>query len=117
MTHPINYNTQHLSLTSKRKLLNAAKRVSILWMVDVLDCSKSFTRQPVEMSWKEITAKLDGDCHFAFIERQGIGNGPDYFDVGFSTMGARPDYFLWIVLGIRIGKKLAERFKLKPMTY
>ena len=90
------YPTQRLSLEQKKKICEWAKENSYKWCVDQLDCSKSFMRQPVEMSFEDIMAKLDDTCHFVIIHRN-LGS-EDYLEVGFSTMVEQVDYFLWIFL-------------------
>ncbi len=67
-----------------RKMLAEAKETCSSWRVDILDCSVSPMREPVEMAWEEIMAKLNENC-LVFTDDP----------VGFRTM-TDPDYFLWI---------------------
>lgn len=93
------YKTRELTLEQKRDLCYRAKEKCDRWWTDILDCSKSFCRQSIEMSFEDIMAKLDQKCHFAIIHRN--NSMENYLEVGFSTMGRGPDYFLWINLDIK----------------
>jgi len=58
------------------------------------------------MSFEEIMAKFDQRCHFAVIRRR--SHLEDYLEVGFSTVGIGPDYFLWVMLNRRYAENLEE---------
>ena len=89
------YNTRRLTLREKRAILYRAKEVCDKWRVNILDCSKSVYRQPIEMSFEDIMAKFKKGCIFNIIHRK---NPPEnYLEISFSTMEA-VDYFLWIEL-------------------
>lgn len=97
------YDTDELTLDQKRKLLEDAKKVSLSWNVDVLDCRKSWSRETIEMSFEDILKKLDDDSHFVFIHRKGfVGTngkplpGEYQLEIGFRTMRGEPDYYLFI---------------------
>ena len=90
------FNTRTLSLKQKRDLCYSAKEKCDRWNVDILDCSKSFCRQLIEMSFEDIMAKLNEKCHFAVMHRN--SSVENYLEIGFSTMNKGPDYFLWIHL-------------------
>ncbi len=92
----VNYKTHALSLEEKRQLLLKAKAVCSHFWVDILDCSKSFARQRIDMPFEEIMAKLDEKCHFTVIHRNFLPIDR-YLEMAFSTMTS-PDYFLWIIL-------------------
>lgn len=87
---------QHLTIEQRRKICALAKEECRRWWVDKLDCSVSIARQLVEMSFEDIMAKLDERCHFVIIHRNTWGD--DYLEIGFSTIGKEPAYFLWIIL-------------------
>lgn len=100
MSHQ-HFATRKLSLKQKLDLLRRAVEKCDHWWVDILDCSKSFCRQKIEMSFEEILKKLDNRSHFCIIHRN-LPPIKDYLEIGFSTMNAlRPDYFLWIILDIK----------------
>ena len=94
------YNTTHLTLEQKVDILHRAKGVCYHWCVDVLDCSKSFCRQPIEMSFEDIMAKYDGS-HLAVSHR--CFPPDNYLEIGFRTNGkiGEPDYFLWLFLDVK----------------
>lgn len=94
------YNTQKLSLKQKYDLCYQAKEKCNKWWVDILDCSKSFCREFIEMPFDEIMKKLDDKAHFCIIHRN--NDMENYLEIGFSTMNSgSPDYFLWINLDIK----------------
>lgn len=88
------YDTHDLTIEQKVDILHRAKAVCYNWWVDILDCSKSFHRQKIEMSFEEIMAKFDDRSFFVIIHRTFHEN---YLEIGFSTMDT-PDYFLWMML-------------------
>lgn len=89
--------TNSLSIDQKRNILLLAKEKCYEWRVDILDCSVSFFRQKIDMSFDEIMGKFNDSCFFSVIHR----NFPpdNYLEIGFSTMRT-PEYFLWIYLDI-----------------
>jgi len=102
----IHYNTSHLTLEQKQKICTEAKKVCFEWNADKLDCSKSWARQTIEMSFEDILKKLTDDCHFVFIHRRGYEDWKNnkYFkhtwsiEIGFCTMDKGVDYFLFIYM-------------------
>ena len=49
-----------------------------------------------------------------FIERDERDyGGLLYFEVGLSTMGMKPEYFVWINTSIENGEKLIKKYSLK----
>ena len=90
------YRTEHLSLAEKRALCERARELCFTWWADKLDCSESWCRQKVGMSWDEILAKLTNRSHFSVIHRQ--LEPENHLEVGFRSMdpASRVDYFLWI---------------------
>ena len=96
---PRQYNTRTLSLDEKWSICHKAKEKCDRWWVDILDCSKSYCRQTIEMSFDDIMAKLNQKCHFTIIHRNVAPE--NYLEVGFSTMNVDVDYFLWIHLDIK----------------
>lgn len=101
-----------LSVTQKLELLEEAKSKSYNWWVDILDCSKSFSRQKVEMDFEEILSKLTDKSHFTFIHRMPRFNEDSYLETGFVTMVGEPEYFLWIQCKIDIMPQLISKYNL-----
>ena len=103
----------------REKVIRAAMKVAASVRVDELDCSKSFCRilskLPVEDAIQ--IALKDKNTLFNFIHRDAICTDPEHYDVGFSTMTNRPDYFLWIWVNMPEGDKLIKQFKLKQVVY
>lgn len=93
------YNVNKLTLEEKRSICYQAKEKCDRWWVDILDCSKSWHRERVDMSFEDIMAKLDHKCHFVIIHRD--LEPENYLEVGFSTLNTGPDYFLWIHLYVK----------------
>ena len=87
---------------------------------DELDCSKSFSRQPTNKTPQEvfeIGLKTPGTLYTFIrrVRRDYRGFEKEFFDVGLSTIGQAPNYFLWISLDIENGEKLIKKFKLKSL--
>jgi len=100
-----------------KQVLEAAMALAYHVHCDELDCSKSFARQPTDKTPQEvfeIGLKTPGTL-YTFIHRDYRGWEQDFFDVGLSTIGQVPNYFLWISLDIENGEKLIKTFKLRPL--
>ena len=96
----VKYDTSHLSLSEKRVLIMLARIRGADWWVDVLDCSKSFARQRIDMPFDEIFPMLNEKCYFTIIHReQSCGFESPCLEIAFSTF-TEPDYFLWMRLGV-----------------
>lgn len=94
--HHVFYKIEDLSFDKRVGIINKAKKVSTKWWVDKLDCSISFSRQRVEMSYEDIMKQFTNDCHFVIIERRGY-NDPYHGEVGFVTTSG-VSHYLWIYL-------------------
>lgn len=101
--------------SKREKILREAIKVASQVRVDQLDCSVSCARQPTDKTVEEVLKLGLNDAHtlYSFILRAGQGMYEDYYDVGLSTIGVRPEYFLWIELSIDNGLALIKKFKLK----
>lgn len=110
------YNLHHLSIEEKINLLKDAKEISFRWNVDILDCTKSFSRQSISMSFEDILKKAKVGCHFTFIERSlpyFLTEDLFYTEIGFCEMNAnKPDHFLFIFVKQEDAKKLIDKYKL-----
>ena len=104
------YDIEKLKLADRKKIINDAFAVNDTWRVDELDCSKSWRRQPIEMSFEDIMKKFDKSCHFTVIHRKDFSE--EYGEVGFCTM-SDPSYFLWIYLPIPELDKLVFKYSLQ----
>ena len=93
------YETSNLSLDEKLNLFRKAKEKCVHWWVDVLDCSKSFARQRIEMSFDDILQKLNDDAYVTVIHRRNPVGTTEYLEIGFGTMTSL-NYFLWVILDI-----------------
>jgi len=105
------YNVRKLTLEDKVDLLNTAYGIADEWWVDILDCSKSYARQKIEMDFETIMEKFSDSAYFVFIHRRYIDN---YLEIGFSAM-LTPDYFLWLHLDKKHIAMLVKKFNLKAM--
>ena len=101
------FDTSVLDLDAKRRLCIRAKELSKSWTVDILDCSKSWCREAIEMPFDQIMAKLTAGCHFTVIHRTHNIEG----EVGFRAM-TKIDYFLWIFLTVENLYLLVKEFSL-----
>jgi hypothetical protein len=97
------YNINNLPLKTQIEILRDVKEVCFHWWIDILDCTTSFKRERIDMSFDEAIAKCDQKTHFVFIHRRGYDAWKEEneimmgwrLEVGYRTM-ALTDYFLWI---------------------
>jgi hypothetical protein len=92
----IHYDVSDLSLEEKKDLMKLAFGLAFEWWVDELNCSKSFCRKKVDMSFDDILDKLKENAHVVFINRKERPDTPEHLEVGFCSMGVPVEYFLWI---------------------
>ena len=80
---------------------------------DELDCSISMYREPTNLTILEILEKGLNQkfTHFHFMERNSLWR--NYFDVGLSTGGDQPHYFLWIEVLPEQAQILIEKYNLQ----
>lgn len=111
--HDVFYKTSHLNVKDKKDLLQEAKEKSTNWWIDILDCSKSWSKQKIAMSFKKIISKFNSNCRFVFIHRRGFKGlrGEYLLETGFTTMGD-PSYFLWIHLDEEQLEHFIEKYNL-----
>ena len=102
------------------ELMKDAMKLSSIIKVDELDCSKSFARTRSDKSAEEVLSIAYGEkdnAHSVFIYRDGrfeMDNLP-YYDVGVSTKKGCPDYYIFLKLSEDDGKKLIDKFDLRPI--
>jgi hypothetical protein len=105
-----------INLESKKNILHDAFAVNTEWWVDILDCSVSFYRIYVDMSFEDVLLKLDDSSHFVTILRTGKHRGCDnYGEIGFSTMKT-PSHFLFIHVTEDDYWKIANKHKLERIN-
>ena len=92
MNETIFYKIKNLSIEERKELLREAKELSYIWWVDILDFTKSFLREKIDLSFEEIMSKYTNACHFSIIHRI----SENKLEIAFRTMNTGPDYFLWI---------------------
>jgi hypothetical protein len=109
----ISYNTKELSVDEKKDLCRKAKELCYDWWTDQLDCRVSFHRQRIEMPFEEILDMLESSSHFVVIWRHRIDK-ENFLEVGFSTMGKEPEYFLWIKIDKKHIPELTQGLSLIP---
>jgi hypothetical protein len=109
------YNTRELNLEQKIALLDDCKAVCFLWRVDKLDCSVSFYRERIEMTYEEIKQKLTNKSHFVVIDRKFYTKGEKkHFEIAFRTM-TDIDYFLFIHVEDEMMFPIIEKYGLSIM--
>lgn len=106
------FNIHELSLKEKKELLNQAYEKSSSFWVDHLDCSKSWSRVKVDMTYEEVVKKLEHSSHFTVILRKNP-MGEVYGEVGFVS---NDSYYLWIILPEDKFMELVSDWNLKPIV-
>ena len=123
------YDTSKMGIRMKKTILKDGKSKATAWRVDILDCSKSWQRKQIDMSFEDIMKKLDKTSHYTIIHRRGYESWKDHrifpsdkmsisrwkLEMGFCTMGVGPDYFLWIDLDESFIPYFVKKYNLKTM--
>jgi len=111
------YNTRELTLEQKIALLDDSKAVCFHWWVDKLDCSISFRRERIEMTFEEMKQKLTNKAHYVIIDRSYyMKDEPKHFEIGFCTM-TEIEYFLFILVEDEKMFPILEKYGLQPIKY
>ena len=102
------------SVATRRRIYRAALRASYRSWVDELDCSKSFARQPSDRSFDEVLESClrIPRAHWSIIRREAIGDRPLHYEFGCSTLGTRPEYFIWVSVRPQLAEQLLRKEKL-----
>lgn len=109
------YNTRELNLEQKIALLDDCKAVCFLWWVDKLDCSVSFCRERIEMTYEEMKQKLTNKSHFVVIDRKYfMSDEKKHFEIGFCTMTSI-EHFLFIHVEDEMMFPIIEKYGLSIM--
>ena len=96
------YNTTHLTKEQNIDLLNKAYKVADHWWVDILDCSKSWARQEIDMSFEDAMSIIYDGTRITVIHRF-LPPVEDNLEIGFRVYctnvdHTNVDYFLWLIL-------------------
>lgn len=68
------------------------------------------------MKFDIILKKLDQKCHFVIIDRKSRGRDTQYLEIGFSTSGNSPNYFLWILVEYTYIPYFIEKYDLQKQV-
>jgi hypothetical protein len=106
------FDVSEMTLEEKKSIIKDAFAVCDNWKTDVLDCSVSFTRQSIDMTFDETLDLLDDSCHFVVINRKGYS---ERFcgEIGFCTMDIGKNIFLFIYTSEEALEQLVSKHKLK----
>ena len=106
------FTTRLFELSKKREILEDAKlKCDNDWSVNILDCTKSCTRQGIEMDWETIMSKLDDTCHFVIIHRI----REFYIEFGFCEMHDEPNLFLFVNVDEKYLNYFIDKYNLKEL--
>lgn len=121
------YDVYNKSPDVQKEIFKEAKANCYMWQHDILDCTKSFSRQNVvtstvrtnEDTFDEVMSHFDSGCHTVFIDRQGYGpiNKRECWEIGFCTIGPGIDHFLFIHVDPVVAHDLIRKYELKMVTY
>jgi len=103
------YKVDSLSLEKKKSILELAKKLSYEYHIDKLDCSISWARRQIDMSFEEVMKKFGDSCHFVVILRKGFDCHENKGEIGFSTMTGI-DYYLFIYLTEENLEKIIKKY-------
>lgn len=109
------YDIRTLPLEDKVKIIQDAKDACREWWVDELNCSISWSRRRIKMSYEDVMKKYDQKCHTVVILRRGSDPDQYYGEVGFTTMKG-VDHFLWVILDVDKLMEIVDKHKLKPQN-
>ena len=108
------YNTRELSLAQKTAILKDCKEICFRWWTDKLDCSISWARQIIDMTFEEIMNKFNDEAHFVVVDRVFWPIDENkHFEIAFRSMTAI-DYFLWLWVEDEKMQMIIQKYNLKP---
>jgi hypothetical protein len=116
------YNINKLNTEQKRAFFLEAHRLAKSVIVDQLNCSASFLRQPTSKSFNEILEIAlhdESDKYWSCIlrNRSYLTVPIEYFDIGVRTSmkhtGFETEYFIWLDLSTHNGYDLISRYQLE----
>lgn len=108
----VRYDAQHLNPAQQKQLLIDAKAVCFRWWADILDCSRSFHRQPIDISFEDMLEKHTDRAFFSVLYRDSYVDDPNdvHIEVAFSTM-TQPDYFMWVLVECEVAKPILDNYR------
>ncbi len=112
MIDNIFYNTKILTTKRKKEIILFAKDLCYDWHVDKLDCSISWSRKEIDMSFEDILKTLNKKSHFTIVHRAKIANILANGEIAFSNIGGIR-YSLYLFLTIENLNKLVDKYKLQ----
>lgn len=89
-----------------KEFIKWSKNNSYNYWYDILDCSKSFQREKLDISFDDFCSKIDKNSYLTIILRKHVKD--KYIEVTLSTM-TDPDYFIWCQIDITNFEKLAQK--------
>lgn len=110
--HHIFYDIEKLDKDKIIELLNEAKDLSYEIKIEELNCSKSWARKPIDLTFDEIIDKADGDTMFVFVHRLGYPEWDHYLEIGFRTSDSI-NYFLFICVDEDKKEYFINKYNLK----
>lgn len=114
----INYETDKLTLTLKKKLLKDFQKESFKVKVDELDCNVSWARQPSSIEWTEFSKILSSKSIYIIGTRQGLMSKKPFIELVVKHPLKSKYIFLWIQMDLDIfNSKIVTKYKLKAKTY
>jgi len=112
------YKVNNLNFKKKKEIIKHSYNICFDWWVDKLDCSESWSRQKVDMTFDEIMSKFTNDSLFVIIHRRGYESWKKSEiykwkgEIGFCTMGD-PSWYLWIYITENNLVELINKYNLK----
>ena len=103
---------QLLSNQSKINILRKAKDICLRWRVDILDCSKSFFREKLDIDFEEAINKLDENRFLSLTIIIRDIQDENHIEICLNDMGVDVQYFIWIYLDLDKLKTIKEIIKI-----
>jgi hypothetical protein len=109
------YNLHGVPLERRIQLMERARSSAYELWVDKLDCRESWCRQLTGMSFEDVMKKFDMSCHTVAIHRRAHRPADVYGEIGFCTMGAEPNYYLFMYVTSQSLIEIVNGFRLHPI--
>ena len=92
--------SQLLSNQSKINILRKVKEICLRWRVDILDCSKSFFREKLDIDFEEAINKLDKNVFYFLTTIIRDICDKNHIEICLNDMGIDVQYFIWVYLDL-----------------